>query len=83
MSRSNRMSSSTQPAPRWGGHSLDRRGRALVFEEAGYSLLGPLALNVAAPDEGNMHLLAEAATPDQQERNLRPLRRARSGPASR
>lgn len=59
--------------PRWGGHGLDRRGQALVFEEAGYSLLGPLALNIAAPDEGNMHLLAEVATPEQQERYLRPL----------
>jgi acyl-CoA dehydrogenase len=62
-----------QLAPRWGGHGLDRRGQAPVFEEAGYSLLGPLALNIAAPDEGNMHLLAEVATPDQQERYLRPL----------
>ena len=33
------------------------RGRAPVFEAAGYSLFGPLALNCAAPDEGNMHLL--------------------------
>jgi len=42
---------------RWGGHGLDLRGQAVVFEAAGYSLLGPLALNCAAPDEGNMHLL--------------------------
>jgi len=27
----------------YGGHGLDMRGRAAVFEEAGYSLLGPLA----------------------------------------
>ena len=32
-----------------------------MFEEAGYSLLGPLALNCAAPDEGNMHLLEQVA----------------------
>ena len=32
-------------------------GQSVVFEAAGYSLLGPLALNCAAPDEGNMHLL--------------------------
>jgi acyl-CoA dehydrogenase len=56
-----------------GGHGLDMRGRAAVFEEAGYSLLGPLALNIAAPDEGNMHLLEAVATPEQHERYLRPL----------
>jgi acyl-CoA dehydrogenase len=58
---------------RWGGLGLDLRGQAVVFEEAGYSLLGPLALNCAAPDEGNMHLLAQVASGDQQERYLRPL----------
>lgn len=29
--------------------------RAIFFEAAGYSMLGPVALNIAAPDEGNMH----------------------------
>ncbi|GGM83377.1 acyl-CoA dehydrogenase family protein [Dactylosporangium sucinum] len=57
----------------WGGLGIDRRGQALVFEEAGYSLFGPLALNIAAPDEGNMHLLERVATDEQQERFLRPL----------
>jgi acyl-CoA dehydrogenase len=57
----------------YGGHGLDMRGRAAVFEEAGYSLLGPLALNIAAPDEGNMHLLEAVATQAQKERYLRPL----------
>jgi acyl-CoA dehydrogenase len=57
----------------YGGHGLDMRGRAAVFEEAGYSLLGPLALNIAAPDEGNMHLLEAVATEGQKERYLRPL----------
>jgi acyl-CoA dehydrogenase len=60
-------------APEYGGHGLDMRGRAVVFEEAGYSLLGPLALNIAAPDEGNMHLLEAVATGEQKERYLRPL----------
>lgn len=59
--------------PRWGGHGLDLRGQAVVFEAAGYSLLGPLALNCAAPDEGNMHLLDKVATEEQKERYLRPL----------
>ncbi|WP_322747122.1 MULTISPECIES: acyl-CoA dehydrogenase family protein [unclassified Frankia] len=56
-----------------GGHGLDMRGRAPVFEAAGYSLFGPLALNIAAPDEGNMHMLAAIATAEQKERYLRPL----------
>jgi acyl-CoA dehydrogenase len=56
-----------------GGHGLDHRGQAVIFEEAGYSLLGPQALNCAAPDEGNMHLLRQVATPAQRERYLAPL----------
>ncbi|MFI1380566.1 acyl-CoA dehydrogenase family protein [Embleya sp. NPDC020886] len=60
-------------APEFGGHGLDMRDRAFVFEAAGYSLLGPLALNIAAPDEGNMHMLEAIATPEQKERRLRPL----------
>lgn len=60
-----------------GGLGLDMRGRAVVFEEAGRSLLGPLALNVAAPDEGNMHLLEAVATEEQRERYLRPLAEGR------
>jgi acyl-CoA dehydrogenase len=57
----------------FGGLGLDHRGKAIVFEEAGYSPLGPLALNIMAPDEGNMHLLEAVASPAQQERWLRPL----------
>jgi acyl-CoA dehydrogenase len=56
-----------------GGHGLDIRGWSTVFEEAGYSLLGPVALNCAAPDEGNMHLLEVVATEEQQRRYLAPL----------
>jgi len=46
---------------------------AVLLEEAGTSLLGPLALNCAAPDEGNIHLLAQVATPAQRDRYLIPL----------
>jgi acyl-CoA dehydrogenase len=56
-----------------GGLGLDHRAQAVIFEEAGYSMLGPQALNCAAPDEGNMHMLAEIATAEQRERYLRPL----------
>src|SRR5947209_4311239 len=52
-----------QVAVELGGLGLDHRSTAVVFEEAGYSLLGPQALNCAAPDEGNMHLLDKIATP--------------------
>lgn len=56
-----------------GGLGLDWRGVAVAFEEAGTSLLGPLALNCAAPDEGNMHLLENVATPEQKRKYLEPL----------
>jgi alkylation response protein AidB-like acyl-CoA dehydrogenase len=56
-----------------GGLGLDARGQAVVFEEAGYSILGPQALNCAAPDEGNMHMLSVIAAPAQRDRYLVPL----------
>ncbi|MBS1884771.1 MAG: acyl-CoA dehydrogenase family protein [Actinobacteria bacterium] len=58
-----------------GGLGLDMRAAAVLFEEAGYSLLGPQALNCAAPDEGNMHLLEVVADPAQKRRYLEPLAR--------
>ncbi|NKQ58318.1 acyl-CoA dehydrogenase [Amycolatopsis sp. K13G38] len=57
----------------YGGLGLDTRAQAPVLEAAGTSLIGPLALNCWAPDDGNIHLLAHAATPEQAERYLRPL----------
>lgn len=56
-----------------GGMGLGMVERAPVFEEAGYSLFGPLALNIAAPDEGNIHLLDHLAVGDQRKRFLAPL----------
>ncbi len=61
-----------------GGLGLDWRGVAVAFEEAGTSLLGPLALNCAAPDEGNMHLLENVARPDQKQKYLEPLAAGRT-----
>jgi len=55
-----------------GGLGLNHIAKALVFEEAGYSTLGPTALNIHAPDEGNIHLMEEVATGAQKERWLRP-----------
>lgn len=59
----------------YGGLGLNMTERAPVFEEAGYSLFGPLALNIAAPDEGNVHMLAHIASTEQKERYLAPLAR--------
>ncbi len=56
-----------------GGLGLNHCEKAIVFEEAGYSPLGPLAMNIGAPDEGNMHLLEVVASGAQKERWLRPL----------
>lgn len=55
-----------------GGLGLSHVAKAAVFEEAGYSTLGPTALNIHAPDEGNIHLMEEVATPAQQARWLLP-----------
>ena len=62
-------------ASTYGGLGLDVRAQTAVLEEAGYSLLGPPALNCAAPDEGNMHLLEVVGSDEQKERLLRPLAR--------
>lgn len=56
-----------------GGLGLNMTERAPVFEAAGYSLFGPMAINVNAPDEGNIHLLDQVGSVSQRERYLRPL----------
>lgn len=56
-----------------GGRGLGMVERTPVFEAAGRSLFGPMAINVNAPDEGNIHLLDHVASADQRERYLRPL----------
>lgn len=60
-------------SPHYGGLGLTHVEKAIVFEEAGYSTLGPTALNIHAPDEGNIHLLEAVATEAQKERWLRPM----------
>lgn len=57
----------------FGGEGLSHLGQAVVFTAAGYSMLGPVALHCAAPDEGNVNLLDKVATPEQRERYLKPL----------
>lgn len=56
-----------------GGLGLNWRDTAVILEEAGRSLLGPRALNAAAPDDGNMRTIAHLCTPTQSERFLLPL----------
>jgi acyl-CoA dehydrogenase len=55
------------------GSHLTHRETALVLRASGLSPLGPVALNVAAPDEGNMFLLGRVASPEQKERFLKPI----------
>lgn len=60
-------------AEEFGGRALSHSGQALVFEAAGHSMLGPIAIHCAAPDEGNMHMLDVVARPDQRQHFLKPL----------
>jgi acyl-CoA dehydrogenase len=59
--------------PEMGGMGLSLTEMAPVFETAGRSLIGPLAIQCSAPDEGNMHLLHLYANDEQRERYLKPL----------
>ncbi|MFQ6231039.1 acyl-CoA dehydrogenase family protein [Nocardia sp. NPDC002869] len=56
-----------------GGRGLTHVEQAVLYEAAGWSTLGPVAMNCAAPDEGNMFLLSKIANPEQTERYLRPV----------
>lgn len=47
--------------------------RGIVLEESGYSTLGPIALGVQAPDEGNAHLMSVIATEPQKRKYLDKL----------
>ncbi len=64
---------SSHVSKEYGGLGLSHVAKAILFEEAGYSTLGAMALHINAPDEGNMHLLEVVASEDQKERYLRPL----------
>ena len=57
----------------FGGMGLSHIEKAIVFEEAGYSTLGPTALNIHAPDEGNIHLMQEVANAKQRDHWLKPM----------
>jgi acyl-CoA dehydrogenase len=57
----------------YGGMGEDFRDALPAFEQAGRSLLGPVAMQIDAPDEGNMHLLELQGTELQKEQYLEPL----------
>jgi acyl-CoA dehydrogenase len=56
-----------------GGLGLSVVGRAACYEAMGASIFGPACFNCAAPDDGNMTVLAKVATPAQQARWLAPI----------
>ncbi|MGG5823454.1 acyl-CoA dehydrogenase family protein [Falsiroseomonas sp. HW251] len=56
-----------------GGMGLTMVAQAAFYEEANRSIFGPVCLNCAAPDDGNMRVLSQAATPRQQDRWLDPV----------
>ncbi|HLF70142.1 MAG TPA: acyl-CoA dehydrogenase family protein [Actinomycetota bacterium] len=60
------------PDARWGA-GLNNLEYAPLAEITGRSYLAPEAINCSAPDTGNMEILAEFGTPEQQERWLQPL----------
>ncbi|MCV7217822.1 acyl-CoA dehydrogenase family protein [Mycobacterium crocinum] len=62
-----------QAPNRFGGREPSHREQAVLFEAAGWSTLGPVALNCAAPDEGNMYLLSKIASDEQAETFLVPV----------
>ncbi len=57
-----------------GGLGLPMVGWAAFYEEANRSIFGPLALNCAAPDDGNMSLLNKVLKSDaEKDRWLQPI----------
>ncbi|MGO1767132.1 MAG: acyl-CoA dehydrogenase family protein [Advenella sp.] len=59
----------------WGGLGLTWSECAVIFEEAGRGMLGPLALNCAPPDQPNMLTLLHLGTEAQKQAYLGPLTR--------
>ena len=62
-----------QVSKEYGGQGVPIQHWSPIFQEIGYSPIGPSVLNCQAPDEGNMHMLSLIGTPAQKETFLRPL----------
>ncbi len=62
-----------QTPRQFGGMGIGLMGQAAMYEEANRSIFGPACFNAAAPDDGNMMVLAKAGTPTQQEHWLLPI----------
>ncbi|CAB3884324.1 acyl-CoA dehydrogenase family protein [Achromobacter denitrificans] len=56
-----------------GGQGLPMAGLAACYEEMNRSIFGPVCFNAAAPDDGNMRVLAQVARPDQKARWLQSI----------
>ncbi len=56
-----------------GGLGLNTVGMAVFYEEAGRSRFGPVCMNCAAPDDGNMILLNRCASEEQKDKWLQPI----------
>jgi len=56
-----------------GGLGLNVSAMAACYEAMGRSIFGPVAFNCAAPDDGNMIVLARLGTPAQKQRWLMPI----------
>ena len=62
-----------QASPRFGGKGITHIEQSVIYEAAGWSTLGPVAMNCAAPDEGNMFILDKLTTDEQAETFLKPV----------
>jgi len=56
-----------------GTDHVSHRSTALVLQASGLSPLGPVALNVMAPDEGNIYMLGKVANDAQKDHFLKPM----------
>ncbi len=56
-----------------GGMGLSMTARAVLYEEANRSIFGPVCINAAAPDDGNISVMAQIGTPEQQDWWMQPI----------